>query len=101
MALLDQFDDVEKTRRVFHRLAAKGIEIPPAELANQIRGFLQRVQDELTAEGVWWSMDELIAYCEKPVVIAAIKALARLRGNAGWQEFVDTITSLERGKVQP
>lgn len=100
--IFDPFEDEEWIRRTYQSLAeGSGMEIPPEELKQQLRGFFLRVQEELAIEGVWWEIGELVSYCLQPVVLAAVKALARVRGNASWREFVDTITSLERGRFQP
>lgn len=98
--MADVFDDREWVRRTYHALAAGGVETPPDELAQMLREFFLKIQDELAKEGIWWSVNELVAYCLQPVVLTAVKSLAAVRGNAGWQEFVDTITSLERGRFK-
>lgn len=96
--MADVFDDREWVRRVYHRLAEIGYETPPDELAQQLRGFFLTVQDGLAKEGIWWTLDELVAYCLEPVKLGSIKALARVRGSAGPEVFIDAITSLERGR---
>lgn len=94
--MADPFDDPEWVLRVYHRMAEAGHEIPPGELALQLRGFFSSVQDELAKEGVWWSLNEVVRFCLQPIVLGAIKALADVRGSANLDVFVDAITSLER-----
>jgi len=98
-----EFIDPERIRRLYHFLAEKGAEVPPEELAAQIKLFFTKVQDELAVEGVWWTALELIAYCEQPIVMTALRAHADFRKEkeVSWQVYVDVITSLERGKFKP